>query len=314
MKHIAVLRGGTSAERNVSLATGAQIEEALDKSQYHVTTLDTIDLPQLALMPKKERPDVVFIALHGPGGEDGAVQGFLETLGIAYTGSGVLASALAMDKARCKAFLGTESIITPPGLIFERWDTTRVRRSATEITRNLDYPVIVKPSRQGSTYGCTVAESSEGIVEALTTAFRYDNTVLVEQRITGVEITVAVLGNHDPLALPIVEIVPKRGFFDYQSKYSTDEDEAAEEIVPARISEEAAKEAQEIAIRCHRMLGCRGMSRTDMFVTDYKDIVTLEVNTIPGMTKTSLLPKAAAAAGISFPQLLDRLITYALEK
>jgi D-alanine-D-alanine ligase len=314
MKHIAVLRGGTSAERDVSLATGAQIVEALDRERYRVTTLDTSDLPGLAGTLKDERPDVVFIALHGPGGEDGVVQGYLETLGVAYTGSGVLASALAMDKARCKLFLGTESIVTPPGLVYEKWDVSRVRRAPSEVTRNLGYPVIVKPSRQGSTYGCTVAETQEALTDALAAAFRYDDTVLVEQRVGGVEITVAVIGNHDPVALPVVEIVPKGGFFDYASKYSSEEGVAAQEIVPARISEDAAKEAQEIAVRCHRLLGCRGMSRTDMFVVDDTEIVTLEVNTIPGMTKTSLLPKAAAAAGISFPQLMDRLIAYALEK
>jgi D-alanine-D-alanine ligase len=338
---VAVLMGGKSAERDVSLATGRQVLNALDPEKYEVYALDIFSgekylpamadrplaqlttedgstevnaLTQLSLVAGSERPDVVFIALHGPGGEDGTVQGFLDTLGIPYTGSGILASALAMDKARCKAFLGTESIVTPPGLVYERWDLPRVRRSATEITRNLGLPVVIKPSRQGSTYGCTIVENESQIPDALRESFRYDDTVLVEMRLTGTEITVAVMGNHDPIALPVIEIVPKGGFFDYQSKYSQNEDEAAQEIVPARIDEEIAKEAQDIAIRCHRLLGCRGMSRTDMFVTEIGDVITMEVNTIPGMTSTSLLPKAAVAAGISFPALLDRLIGYALEK
>ncbi|GAB4465589.1 MAG: D-alanine--D-alanine ligase [Armatimonadaceae bacterium] len=311
---VAVLMGGTSAEREVSLSTGRQIVAALDPEKYEASSLDTTDLPQLAVAPKAERPDVVFIALHGPGGEDGAVQGFLETLGIPYTGSGVLASALAMDKYRCKTFLATESINTPPGMVYFRQDAPRIRRAPGEVTRNLGYPVIVKPSRQGSTYGCTVVDTEGDMASALSKAFAYDDTVLVEQRLAGTEITVSVLGNHYPEALPVVEIVPPEGFFDYESKYSQDPDKAAEEIVPARLPDDILREAQEIAIRCHRMLGCRGMSRTDMFVLEHGDVVTLEVNTIPGMTPTSLLPKAAAAAGISFAELCDKLIAFALEK
>lgn len=313
MKKVAVLMGGRSAEREVSLSTGNQIADSLDREKYEVYTLDTNELPKLVTMSATERPDVIFIALHGPGGEDGTVQGFLEVLGIPYTGSGVLASALAMDKVRCKAMLSTENIILPLDIVFHRHDTERLRRSGREVAQNLDFPVIVKPSQQGSTYGCTVVENEAGIEPALREAFRYDTTALVEQRLTGTEITVGVLGNNAVTALPIIEIVSKGGFFDYEAKYSQEEGVAAEEIVPARISPDAAEEAREIALRCHRLLGCRGMSRTDMFVTE-DGVVTLEVNTIPGMTPTSLLPKAAAAAGISFPQLLDGLITLALEK
>jgi D-alanine-D-alanine ligase len=312
-KRVAVLMGGKSAERDVSLATGRQIVESLDREKYDVSALNSEDLPALAVMPPSERPDVVFIALHGPGGEDGTVQGFLDVLGIPYTGSGVLASALAMDKVRCKAMLGTENIILPMDVVFEKWDSARRRRAAREVAIDLGYPVIVKPSQQGSTFGATVVESDDQMADALTLAFRYDSTALVEQKLEGVEITVAVLGNRTPVALPIVEIVPRNGFFDYAAKYSSEEGVAAQEIVPARISDEAAEEAREIALRCHRILGCRGMSRTDMFVTE-DGVVTLEVNTIPGMTPTSLLPKAAAAAGIPFANLLDGLITFALEK
>jgi D-alanine-D-alanine ligase len=310
---VAVLCGGTSAEREVSLNTGAQIVAALDTEKYDVSTIDTKDLPTLAATPKGERPDVVFIALHGPGGEDGTVQGFLQTLGIAYTGSGVLASALAMDKARYKAFMGTESIVTPPGMVLYKGDSARNRRASTDVGRDLGYPVFVKPSEQGSSFGCSVVENESGMAAALTKAFRYDPVALVEQRLAGTEITVAVLGNDDPIPLPIVEIVSKASFFDYEAKYSTGES-GATEIVPARISEEATKEAQNIAVQCHRLLGCRGMSRTDMFVLDDDEIVTLETNTIPGMTATSLLPKAAQAAGISFPELLNHLIKLAREK
>jgi len=310
---IAVLCGGTSAERDVSLNTGTQIVSSLDSEKYDVTTMDTADLPRLAASPKSDQPDVVFIALHGPGGEDGTVQGFLQTLGIPYTGSGVLASALAMDKARYKAFVGTETIATPPGMVLYKDDEAHTRSVIGDVGRNLGYPVIVKPSEQGSTYGCSVVTEEIQLRPALELAFRYDDTALVEQQMVGVEITVAVLGNDDPIPLPVVEIVSKNGFFDYEQKYSSGESGAVE-VVPARISEQATKDAQAIAVQCHRLLGCRGMSRTDMFVLEDDEIVTLETNTIPGMTATSLLPKAAQAAGIGFPDLLNHLIQLALEK
>ena len=311
-KKIAVLRGGTSAERQVSLMTGRQIVDALDKTKYDVTEMDTADLPRLATLQDYERPDVVFIALHGPGGEDGAVQGFLEVLGIPYTGSGVLASSLAMDKARSKTMIAAANIPVPAQVTFEKHDAPRRRRAPQEIAQGLGFPVVIKPSRQGSSYGTTIVLDDGEVAEALSTAFRYDTTVLVEQKIEGTEITVAVLGNREPYALPVVEIVAKDGFFDYESKYSTGES-GATEIVPARISPADQEEAQKIAVECHVLFGCRGMSRTDMFVTDDGAIV-LEINTIPGMTATSLLPKAAQAAGVPFPLLLDGLIAYALEK
>jgi D-alanine--D-alanine ligase len=340
---VAVLMGGTSAEREVSLATGRQILNALDTERYDVYALDTASgqkflpeivqadrpvgvltaddgktpvtsLAHLPMVAQSQRPDVVVIALHGKGGEDGTVQGFLETLNIPYTGSGVLASALAMDKVRCKALLSTESIQMPVDIVFERWDTARLRRAGKEVAQSLGFPVIVKPSRQGSSFGAAVVDEERGVAPALDHAFRYDDTVLVEQHITGTEITVAVLGNRDAVALPIIEIVPptRHALFDYEAKYSEGAG-AATEIVPARLPEDVAEDAKQIALACHRILGCRGMSRTDMFVTPEGDVVTLEVNTIPGMTQTSLLPKAAAAHGISFPQLIDGLITLARE-
>lgn len=310
VKQIAVLMGGHSAERDVSLSTGRQILDALAPDKYLAYELDVDDLPQLATSDAAERPDVVFIALHGPGGEDGTVQGFLDVLGIPYTGSGVLASALAMDKVRCKAMLSTQNVWTPADIVYQANDYGRIRRAGADVGSTLGYPVVVKPNRQGSTYGCSIAEDADRLPAALALAFGFDSTVLVEQRIEGTEITVAVLGNEDLSVLPVVEIVAPNGFFDYDAKYS---ESGAEEIVPARINEDALLEAREIALSCHRVLGCRGMSRTDMFATE-DGIVTLEVNTIPGMTPTSLLPKAAQAAGMFFPELIDRLITLALEK
>lgn len=324
--------GGQSAERSVSLATGTQVLNALDPEKYAVYAIDTATglaqlpgeasplvgaggasvtaLTQLPQLEKDGLPDVVFIALHGPGGEDGSVQGFLETLRIPYTGSGVLASALAMDKARYKLLCTSASIPTPAGMTLKKTESARIRKASEEIGLQLGYPVVIKPCRQGSSYGTRLVKAPEEVAEALKDTFRYDTTALIEECVQGTEITVAVLGNDDCVALPPVEIIPKNEFFDFEDKYSVD---GAQEICPARLSEEDTKEAKELALECHRLLGCRGMSRTDMFVTD-DGCVVLETNTIPGMTPTSLLPKAAAAAGISFEKLLDMLIGYAKEK
>jgi len=327
--------GGASAERKVSLSTGKQILQSLDKSKYIVHALDTLTgdafLPQVVLQEAgvkqltaggaeittlggiiqagpSERPDVVFIALHGPGGEDGTVQGLLEVLGIPYTGSGVLASALAMDKAMSKRVLMAEGVKMPAGVVVHRSKPASAQDMG--IGTSLPLPVIVKPCRQGSTFGVTIVNNIEDLDLALETAFVYDDTVLVEQMVFGTEITVPILGNMDLEVLPIVEIVPKSGFYDFEAKYTPG---ATDEIVPARIPATCTAEANRIAVRCHEVLGCRGMSRTDMIVTSDGEIYTLEVNTIPGMTPTSLLPRAAEAAGIPFSALLDRLIGYALE-
>ncbi len=328
-RKVAVLMGGASAEREVSLSTGRQILNALDPDKYTVYALDTASgqrflpagvtqplgllratdggaeitaLPQLPQASAEDRPDVVFIALHGRGGEDGTVQGMLEVLGLPYTGSGVLASALAMDKAMSKR------VLTGVGVLMPR-DVTLTRGEAMP-EGALPVPLIVKPSRQGSTIGMTVVEEPQQLKAATDLAFEYDDVALVEQFIRGTEITVPILGNDTLEVLPIVEIVPASGFYDYEAKYTAG---ATDEIVPARIPDAVAAEARRIAQLCHRTLGCRGMSRTDMIVTPAGDIYTLELNTIPGMTPTSLLPRSAQAAGYTFAQLLDRLLDLALE-
>jgi D-alanine-D-alanine ligase len=329
---VAVLMGGTSAEREVSLSTGRQILNALDPARYSVYALDTVSgekflpagvtadvgtlrvsdgatavyaLTHLPQVGPDNRPDVVFIALHGPGGEDGTVQGMLELLNIPYTGSGVLASALAMDKAMSKRVLTAAGVRMPKDVVLKRGASTFEPHLA-----GMSLPWIVKPSRQGSTIGMTVVHQADELNAALANAWKHDDTALVEQFVSGTEITVPILGNEDLQVLPIVEIVPGSGFYDYQAKYTPG---ATDEIVPARVSAAAAAEARRIALLCHRTLGCRGMSRTDMIVAPAGDIYTLEVNTIPGMTPTSLLPRSAEAAGMPFSRLLDRLIDMALD-
>lgn len=343
---VAVLMGGTSNEREISLSTGRQILAALDRDRYIPMALDAAtlasppvaqlssthkaplslpahvpnDFSDGALVPLRidqiispdgeVRPDVVIIALHGRGGEDGTVQGMLELLGIPYTGSGVLASALAMNKAMTKRLLKAEGIPVPAEIVVERRCRPDVIALHERLMASFGYPVIVKPNEEGSTIGCTLVFGLDMLEGALQEAFRYDSTALVEQYIQGVEITVGLLGNEEPEVLPIIEIVPHSTFYDYRAKY---EPGGSTHIIPARISDIAAERARDYAVRCHRLIGCRGMSRVDLMVAGDQPYL-LEVNTIPGMTPTSLLPEAARAAGIEFSALLDRLIGYALQE
>ncbi|HET8644920.1 MAG TPA: D-alanine--D-alanine ligase, partial [Vicinamibacteria bacterium] len=256
------------------------------------------------------RIDVAFLALHGPYGEDGTLQGMLDLIGIPYVGSGTLASALAMDKAMAKKVFQAEGIPVPAGLVVHRGEFHRDADTVAERAARAALPAVVKPARQGSSIGMSMVKEAAAMRGALEEAFEFDSVVLVEERLDGTELTVGVIGNRDLQALPVVEIVSKREFFDYRAKYDPG---LSEEIVPARISDEASRAAQELALRAHRALGCRNLSRVDMMQTKARGPVVLEVNTMPGMTMNSLLPKAAQAAGIPFGQLLDRLIQLALE-
>jgi D-alanine-D-alanine ligase len=255
------------------------------------------------------RIDVAFLALHGPYGEDGTLQGMLDLIGIPYVGSGTLASALAMDKAMAKKVLRAEGIPVPEGIVVQRGEFRRDRERVAARAAAAAMPAVVKPASQGSSIGMTMVKEPEGMGPALEEAFEFDSVALVEERLEGTELTVGIIGNRDLQALPVVEIVSKREFFDYRAKYDPG---LSEEIVPARISDDVARAAQEISLRAHRALGCRNLSRVDLMLTRRGPVV-LEVNTMPGMTVNSLLPKAAQAAGIPFAELLDRLVQLALE-
>ena len=330
--------GGTSSERAISFSTGNQIVAALDPEKYQVIPLDaaalvespTPDPPAAAralppsatggLTPIKLsdisapgaqlRPDVVILALHGKGGEDGTIQGMLELLRIPYTGSGVLGSALAMDKAMAKHVLRAEGIPVPRDLVLRLNRRPEPETLHQSIVDSIGYPVIIKPNAGGSTIGCTVVRNQQALAHAMDEAFRWDSVALVEEFIKGTEITASVLGNDDPQVLPLIEIVAESGFYDYAAKYAPG---GSRHIIPARIPERAAQHAQEYALRSFQALQCSGCARVDMMVRG-DDPYVLEVNTIPGMTPTSLLPEAAKAAGIEFPELLNRLIHYALER
>ena len=290
-------------DRDRALPTG--LREQIQDAAVSVTSATT------ALGPGAGRPvDVAFLALHGRFGEDGTLQGTLDLLGVPYVGSGTLASALAMDKVMAKKVLSADGVPVPRGLVLDRAAFCANPKAESGRAALAFLPAVTKPARQGSSIGMSLVESADEMRAALEKAFVHDARVLVEERLFGTELTVGVLGNDRVEALPVVEIVPKNKFFDYEAKYDP---ELTEEICPARIPPDAAAKAQDLALRSHRSLGCRGLSRVDMMLTSEGPVV-LEVNTMPGMTVNSLLPKAAKAAGIPFSELLDRLVRLALEK
>jgi D-alanine-D-alanine ligase len=304
---VAVLYGGKSSERDVSLASGNQVIQSLDPVRYRVTGYDLRD--DLArLVAEAPSIDVALIILHGRYGEDGTVQGLLELLGVPYQGSGVLGSALAMNK-RLTKFMYRQARLP----VARDWTISRGRPFSTEdLIVDLGFPLVIKPNQEGSSFGVTIVRDKVQLEEGLKKAFQLDEEILVEEYLAGREITCGVLGNTELQALPLVEIIPSEqyAFFDTEAKYK---EGASREICPAPVSPEVTRKAQEYGLRAHQVLGLRGYSRTDMIVRG-EDIFLLETNTIPGMTPTSLLPRAARAAGMDFGGLLDRLIELALEK
>lgn len=303
---VALLSGGISSEREISIKSGNQVYEALDKAKYDVTRYDpATDLGKL--VADASNIDMAFIVLHGPYGEDGTVQGLLDLLHIPYQGSGVLGSALAMDKWSSKRLYKEAGLPVPRFKALARGQPFHVDALADDP----GFPLVVKPRFGGSSIGTSILQAPERLPEALELAFQYGSHIIVEAYLEGTEITGGVLGNDELQLLPIVEIIPESDykFFDYKAKYTAG---ATREICPARISEKLSRRAQSYAASAHQALCCRGYSRTDMIIHN-GTIHVLETNTIPGMTPVSLFPLAAKTAGISFSQLLDRLIELALE-
>ncbi len=304
---LALIAGGKSAEREVSLKSGEQVYQALDKNKYDIRRYDPRDdLERLV----RDAPDldVALVIMHGRGGEDGTLQGMLDLLGIPYQGSGVLGSALGMNKELSKILYEQAGLKVSRALFFTKDEAPDPR----DLQARLGLPVVIKPVNEGSSIGITKARTLQELEQGLEAAFSYDHRILVEEFLEGMEVTGGILGNSTLMALPLVEIVPsdQYDFFDYDAKYKPG---ASKEICPARVDEAITKKAQEIALTAHRALQCRGYSRTDMIIRD-GEVYVLETNTIPGMTATSLFPQAAQAMGMKFPQLLDRLIELALEK
>jgi D-alanine-D-alanine ligase len=305
---VALLVGGVSSEREVSLKSGNQVYEALDKEKYNVVRYDPKeDIPKL--IADAHKIDVALVILHGRYGEDGTVQGLLELIGIPYQGSGVLGSATAMNKLAAKKLYEQADILVPPYMVFHKNETL----DPDICDSRIGFPLVVKPVEGGSSIGMSIVKGKKDLPDAAQKAFEYDHTIILEKYITGTEITGGVMGNDEPEAFPLIEIIPGKeySFFDYEAKYQPG---ATKEICPARIDHLQTATAQSLAIKAHQALFCRGYSRTDMIVDLEGEIFVLETNTIPGMTPTSLLPQAAQAHGLSFSRLLDRLIELGIEE
>ena len=325
---VAVLMGGVSSEHEVSLKSGAMVSGNLNREQYEVTQViitsegrwkfpgeELLDI-YLALPHLRDlRIDCVFIALHGPFGEDGRLQGLFDTLGMPYTGSGCAASALAMDKIHSKAVVRQAGVRVAAQFILTRQEWDADGDAVMErIDKAFGFPCLIKSPCQGSSIGMAIPKSAGEFKKSILDVFMYDEIAMVEKFVKGTEVTCAVLDaepGKPPRALPVTEICPVDSeFFDYHAKYTPG---ACNEITPARISPEATKKVQAVAERVHSVVGCKGFSRSDM-ILDGDDPVWIEVNTIPGMTETSLFPQAAAAAGISFPEMLTLFVEEALKR
>lgn len=296
--------GGRSREREISLRSGRRVLESLKRQG-----LDAVELEMNEDLPyqlKEKKIDISFIALHGKSGEDGRVQGLLEVLGLPYTGSGVLSSALAMNKVVAKKIWKYDNIPTPP--FYEINIEEDIGKQTGEILQRLKLPVIIKPTSEGSSIGVVMIKDKEKLAPALRRAIAEFKSIFVEKFIDGKEVTVGILGiKKNVRALPVLELRPKTGMYDYQAKYTKG---LTEFIVPAQISQNLQKKTQEVALRAHKSLYCSGFSRVDIILDETTPWVH-DLNTIPGLTELSDLPKQAEASGLSYDDLIREMISYA---
>jgi D-alanine-D-alanine ligase len=310
---VAVLKGGPSLERQVSLRSAARVEDALEALGHETIAIDAGG--DLVARLRAAEPDVAFIALHGRGGEDGTVQEILEIVGIPYTGSGVLACIRTMDKVLTKHLLTRQGLPTPDFFAFN--ETAFRELGAAEalpaIEERLGFPLVVKPAAQGSALGIKFARAPEDVPEALVAAFSYDEKVLLERYVEGRELAVSLLeGENGVDALPVVEALPKEEyFFDFDARYEIGK---TEYVCPAQLPAGVTERAQEVAVATYELLGCYGFARVDMILSSDDEPQVLEAQAIPGLTETSLLPQAAEAAGMTFERLVGRLVELALER
>ena len=304
---IGILMGGPSTERVISLESGKAVYESLTQAGFKVAAIDikTDGKQENIGLIKSHEVDVAFIAMHGRFGEDGQIQEILDTMGIPYTGSGARASRLAMDK------IASRKIFEASGLAVPRYKAEdNLSYNANWMARHNDFalPLVVKPATHGSSIGLSIVEKEEELGKSVGLAFSFDERIIIEEYVMGREVTVGIL---DEKALPVIEIIPKKRFFDYEAKYQAG---FTEYVVPAELEDKTAKKIQEAALSAHKLLGCYGCSRVDLILSKENIPFVLEVNTIPGLTKISLLPKAAKVVGIDFPQLCIKLIKLAYDK
>jgi len=335
---ICVLMGGNSPEHEISILSGKEVIKNLDQKKYEISpiviskkgvwqltnteSILNIKNPiknkgsgkDIVLQSKEhidafyskdnKKIDIFFIVMHGPFGEDGKIQGMLDLIGMKYTGSGVLASALGMDKLKFRKIMVSEKLPIPKYLVFKKGNYKK------EIYKCNQFPYFIKPHDQGSSVGTSIAKNKAQLLKSMANAFKFSDTILVDKYIKGREFTCGVLGDKKPFALSVVEIIPKRGeFFDYISKYT---ESGSEEIAPAKISRNLERHIKSLAIRVFQAIGASGFGRIDFLMDSKNKLYILEINTIPGLTKMSLLPKSAKASGLTYSKLLDKIIEYAI--
>ncbi|MBR3621995.1 MAG: D-alanine--D-alanine ligase [Selenomonadaceae bacterium] len=305
-KKIVVVMGGTSTEAEVSRRTGSAIYSALKKKGYNVVSME-LNPPTFADDIQREKPDIVFNALHGKFGEDGLLQGTLDMLNIPYTGSGVLAAALTMDKGMTKRVLKAENVRTPNGKVYYRFQ--QVEEVEEDIRKEFSLPCVIKATDQGSSIGVYIVDKAEDIKKAVEECFRLSATILAEEFIDGRELTVALWGNSETVeAFPIIEITTLSGKYDYESKYTVG---ASSHIIPAKIPPEVAEEVAELAKKTFHITYCAGVARVDFMLSKDNKPYVIEVNSVPGMTETSLVPDAARAMGMEFGELCEKILIMA---
>jgi D-alanine-D-alanine ligase len=309
LSRIAVLKGGRSLERQVSLRSGGRVEDALGRLGHEVVPID-VDHDLMRRL-RASAPDAAFVAMHGPDGEDGTVQELLEILGLPYTGSGVLACRRAADKVLAKHLMAEAAIPTPEFVAFSEAAFRGLGAAETlpAIEERLGFPLVVKPSSQGSALGVKFARSGADVPAALLAAFSYDSRVLLERHVDGRDLAVSIL---DDEPLPVVEAVPRdEEFYDFEARYEIGRTDF---VCPADLGGALTEQAHELALRTYRLLGCSAFARVDLMLGPGGDLTVLEANPIPGLTDTSLLPQAAEAAGIGFDELVQRILELALAK
>ena len=316
-KKVAVLKGGGSLERTVSLRSGARAQEALGRLGHEVVAIDAG--PELVAQLHECKPDAAFVALHGRDGEDGTIQGLLETIGVPYTGSGPAACMRCTDKALAKYLMREAGIPTPAFTAFKESAIKELGVAAAlgDVERTIGFPMVVKPASQGSALGVKFARSSEELPGAIVGALSYDRKVVIERYVKGRDLAVSVLDSEDaanePRALPVVEAIPREEeFYNYESRYEIG---MTTFVCPAELGEGTTAQAQELALATYRLLGCHGVARVDLMLDEETgELSVLETNVGPGLTETSLLPLAADAAGIGFDELVGRILSSAFTR
>ncbi len=308
--NIAVVCGGDSSEREVSLRSGKAVFEALKRGGFNKVTI--FDLKEANICELLAlNPDIAFLALHGKGGEDGCIQGVLELARIPYTGSDVISSASCMNKIRTKELVALAGLPTPKYLKLKSHECENRADTADKIITSIGLPVVLKSPCEGSSIGVYILKEREELIRRISDIFDYGDTLLAEEFVDGVELTLPILGNDIPTALPIIEITSENEFYDFESKYTKG---MCHHIIPARISNKDAMTISDIGIKAYKTLGCSGLSRIDFILDKNKGPMLIEINTLPGMTEMSLFPDSARYAGISFEALVEKIVMLAIDK